>query len=48
MKKFNRQIKTHPVVDYAEKTEMENLFMECVNVSQAELQKKVIFEKNFG
>jgi len=34
MKKFNRKLNTHPVCDYAEKVEMESLFLACVSVSK--------------
>jgi len=34
MKKFNLKLKTHPVCDYAEKVEMEGLFLACVSVSK--------------
>lgn len=47
MKKFNLKLKTHPVCDYAEKAEMEALFLACVGVSKQQLQKRALFENNF-
>ena len=43
-KKFNRKLNTHPVCDYAEKVEMENLFMACISTSKSDFQKKAVFE----
>jgi hypothetical protein len=33
-KRFNQKLKTLPVFDYAEKIEMENLFLSCISVNK--------------